>query len=210
MPSRSPRYWAVPLVAAGLGIAAIVYTGMILQGAVLAPHANGSVSTIVPGVERRLVFIGAPDCASSTHPVVIRAVRQLIQRYRHESLVAGNGFSTLGVSVSWEVTEGVRFLDDLTPFDEIAVGRNWLNEGATRYIWRDLPGTGAVPQVVVVSREIGVAGNSYILGPDRVELRLTGGREIVLYTATLLGEAPPADSIDGATSAGGPSQRTKG
>ena len=60
----------------------------------------------------------------------------------------------LGVSVDFAQEAGIGMLKRFGPFDEILVGRGWQNLAALRYVWGDLPGPAAVPQILVLDRKV--------------------------------------------------------
>jgi hypothetical protein len=66
----------------------------------------------------------------------------------------GAKFVAIGVAIDPEPSTGLRFLEALYPFDEVAAGRNWSGIGSLRYIWNDFPGEAAVPQLLLLRREI--------------------------------------------------------
>jgi len=141
-----------------------------------------------PGREWQLVVIGSSTCAASNHPDTQAAIGRIVSSLRQQITATGGQFSTVGVAVDWDQRAGRAFLDQLGHFDETSVGRNWLSHIATRYIWRDLPGPGMVPQLVLVTRTIQITRGAYIIGADSVVKRLAGGLEILEYDAWLSGK----------------------
>jgi hypothetical protein len=91
----------------------------------------------------------------------------------------------MGVSLDWSPSEGAAFLARLGQFDEIASGRNWLNSGAVRYIFRDLPGLSQVPQVIVVERNVRVRPEAIDVGPERLITRKVGLDEMLQWAQQL-------------------------
>jgi hypothetical protein len=68
---------------------------------------------------------------------------------RLEARTGGYYYSTVGISVDWIVPTGMGILARFGPFDEVVVGRNWLNTGIKRYV-HELAGEAVVPQVLVM------------------------------------------------------------
>jgi hypothetical protein len=90
---------------------------------------------------------------------------------------SGEYFSTIGVSDHWNVQEGLEILTWLGPFDEVDVGRNWLNSGIRELI-NSSGARPAVPQIVVFSETIELVPLP-IRYMDRVEhARFVGRGEI--------------------------------
>jgi hypothetical protein len=87
------------------------------------------------------------------------------------------------VALDVDVTAGVTYLESLGKFDEIIVGRGQLNHGAQAYIWRDLPGIAATPQVVVVEWPVHRPASpsdsvGFIVGRGRLLMRKAGVVEL--------------------------------
>jgi hypothetical protein len=101
-------------------------------------------------------FVGAKFCAAYSREGFPETVRTLREKLAGRASEAGMEFVFVGVALDWTVEDGLEFLERFGPFDEIVAGQNWLNETAIRYIWRDLPGRAAVPQVILLHREIRV------------------------------------------------------
>lgn len=143
----------------------------------------GDAAAYVPEYELRsgeevvLVFIGASFCGAQRAPgfpaIVERAKRDLARRAR----AGGRQFRAHAVALDWDPAEAMAFIRHFGAFDEISVGSNWLNDGAVRYIWRDLPSEPAVPQIVVLVREVEAGGAVRIRG-ERVARRLLGTEQI--------------------------------
>lgn len=121
---------------------------------------ESAVRTYVPDFEFRsgteivLVLVGAAFCGAQREPGFPQAVEDAKLRVQAQAKTRGAQFRAVAVSLDWKTDEALSFLEGFGAFDELVVGSNWLNDGARRYIWRDLPGLAAVPQVLVVEREI--------------------------------------------------------
>jgi hypothetical protein len=98
-----------------------------------------------------------------------------------EATDAGYSFATVGIALDWQIDKGVQLLERFGPFDEIHVGRSWINAGALRYIWQNLPGEASVPQIVIVEREI-AKGRSLEVTGERVRIRKVGARQIIAWS----------------------------
>jgi len=49
-----------------------------------------------------------------------------------------------------------------------------MNPGAVQYVWRDHPGDGTIPQIVVLRRTVEVPPRGVVVSPDSVLGRLIG------------------------------------
>ncbi|MCY3599679.1 MAG: hypothetical protein OXN85_06885, partial [Gemmatimonadetes bacterium] len=75
------------------------------------------------------------------------------------------------------VQNGLEHLERFGPFDEVTAGRGWLNMGVLEYIYGDLPGVAATPQVIVVERTVKRDGE-WRIEDQRVLARRAGLDEI--------------------------------
>lgn len=64
----------------------------------------------------------------------------------------------------------------------MAAGSNWIGDGATKYIWRDIPGEADVPQLLVLRRSV-QQGQALRLGEDQVVKRILGTEDIEKWVA---------------------------
>lgn len=154
-------------------------------GAATAAQPSGrsakemAVRAYVPDYELRkgreivLVLVGAAFCGAQREPGFPQAVEDAKLRVREQAKARGAQFRAVAVSLDWRTDEAMSFLDSFGTFDEVTVGSNWLNEGAQRYIWRDLPGLPAVPQLLVIEREIEIEPRVQVRS-ERVVKRIAG------------------------------------
>jgi hypothetical protein len=167
------------LFVAVLGTGAIAlqarnYHGRRVTSAMPQPHT---------GREIVMVFIGSTDCAPSRQPGFNKVVQQVAHNLHQTAGSRGMAFSRIGVALSGTPAEGMKFLSDFGTFEETVTGRGWMNSGAISFVWRDLPGSSAVPQLLVLQRRIAVSPRGIRVSPDSVILRLTGVSEIRSWTA---------------------------
>jgi hypothetical protein len=71
----------------------------------------------------------------------------------------------VGVAVNTDLDEGMRYLNSFGAgaFDEVSLGDGWQNEHITRLIWRDTTVEAAVPQVIVLTRNMSASIKPMIL-----------------------------------------------
>jgi len=104
------------------------------------------------GEELSLVFIGKLGCSWSNHESLPRLIGDAKLQLAERALADGRTFRTTGVALDWEVASGLDFLAKFGTFDEVAAGNNWANAMAMTYLWGELGGRPATPQIVVVRR----------------------------------------------------------
>ena len=103
--------------------------------------------------------------------------------------------ATLGVARDWRVDAGIEHLRKFTAFDEVAVGRSWANHAIQEYLYGDLPGLGATPQVIVVARTFDNLKGHVSVTRERVVARVTGLDEIAAWATS--GAPYSAGSLSG-------------
>ena len=153
------------------------------------PEILPLAARVASGREIIMIFVGSSTCGASQSrelPAALKTVRESLQvrAARTHSKLA-----TLGVALDVQPNEGIQFLKKYDSFDEISVGRSWLNMTATTYIWRDLPGNTSLPQLLVITRPITVRDASIEIGPDELVVRKLGVDGIVNWAKTGVGVA---------------------
>src|SRR5690606_19685836 len=101
----------------------------------------------------------------------IRTVRRRIEAFASDH---GMKVATMGVALDRALDPGLEFLKRFGDFDEVSVGRSWMNSGAVSYFWRDVAGPDAIPQLIVVRRTVDVAENSLTVSEDQLVGRAVG------------------------------------
>ena len=177
--------WLTVLVAA-------IFLGRSLWERVLgsppvAPHRV----TLMPGREMLLVFIGSLYCGASTEkgfPEVFAQVRDKVMETARANNMA---FGTIGVTVDWSISDGLEFLQRFGAFDEVVLGRNWLNSGMDRFV-RQQQGVEEIPQIVVLVRYVNSGPTSFAITDERVVAARRGTRDIRAWLA----EGVPIGMLD--------------
>jgi hypothetical protein len=148
------------------------------------PLTSDAQETYVPstagpsGVELVAVFVTAEFCAGSGQPHMPGTIERMKLLLAEQAAQSGLGLSVVGVSLDWDTQEGVDHLAKFGAFDEISVGRNWFGSGAIRFIWRDLPGESATPQVLLLRRGITTAEGEVRVSAEEEIRRLIGADDI--------------------------------
>jgi hypothetical protein len=178
-----------PLARIGLGAAAIASLGACLValamrasddraaarlGADLPALRTMRIRLATPpiGRERLLVLIGSAACSAAQRPGFADTVRAVVRAAERVARDSGYAFATVGVSIDPSATRGLDFLERVGPFDEVSLGRSWLNSSVVRLVWRDHAGLAAIPQIVLVDRSVRVDSSVIEVGPDTVVARM--------------------------------------
>ena len=190
MPSR----WTW-LVGAAVFLASLVgaYGGLLpipqidFQRRIIAGEAAAVPPNQQPGPQLVMVFIGGANCQAANQPSLKTAVHRLTPLLGAAAAARGMSFAALGVSRDTDLEIGVRYLRSVASFDEIFVGRGWLNHAIVQYVWQGIPGVAATPQILVLERsvagpEAGASGR-YSVGDERLVLRKVGSGEIERWAA---------------------------
>lgn len=155
--------------------------GMMAHGR-LHPASDPSVTARLaePGLDQvDVVILVSSSCAASQRldPSWVEDLRStLLARGVRE----GVSVSIVGVAVDQSWTRGIDFLRRVGTFDEVRSGRDWWGSGAVEFMYRDLAGPTAIPQVVVVKRQVTMRGDLADLqfGEDRLLARKVGLDEL--------------------------------
>lgn len=180
-----PR-WMTPLL--------VVITAAATIGAatrlVRDPLAAYRPAPLRSGTEVLMVLIGSSGCAGTAAPGLPEAVARVKTALRSKAEREAQSFVTIGVALDWSIPKGMAMLERFGPFDEVMVGRSWLNSGVVKYIWKDVPGFAATPQIVVLEREIANDGG-FVVGPEQVRTRRIGADAIIAWSRTLPAASAP-------------------
>lgn len=122
------------------------------------------------GSHLTLVVVAPTGDPDAGYAAMIDSARNSMRRFARAS---GYQYSTIGVSDDWSIERGLKKLQTMGPFDEIIVGRNWLNTGIESFV-TDLGGVPGVPQLFLGVREISTDTIPFEYGAFRELLRLVG------------------------------------
>lgn len=176
------RRFAYPLLAAAAFLASFAVAATRPRPADPADAGRYGASGREPaGPELVMVYLGKSSCAASNHADLPADVEEIKRALAKKAAASGRGFVAVGVALDWSPRSGVEHLEKFGEFDEIAVGRSWGNSLALKYVWKDLPGVSATPQVVVVERTVRLpttGQRAAELGPERLVARKVGLGEI--------------------------------
>ena len=130
------------------------------------------------GEELTLVYIGSSSCVWSNADELPGMIESLKHDLEAQAAARGIDFAAIGVAVDQVAADGLEHLDGFGAFDEVVAGRSWANTGVATYVYGDIPGKAATPQVIVLERTLDRddAGMRYVT--DRVLTRASGLLEI--------------------------------
>jgi hypothetical protein len=165
--------------------------GILLAGALFlreirpTAHATPPVAVVTPvdGTEIVAVFLVTEDCPAGSTPGFDEELKRAIASLRSETRSTGRRFIYVGAGLSANTRRTREFMARFGPYDELVVGRGWLNSAAVYYMWRDIPGQARVPQLVILQRSIEVLPEGTRVSPDSVLLRLSGVEAIRAWAA---------------------------
>ncbi len=130
--------------------------------------------TLRSGEEIAVIFVGGLFCGAHRSEGFAELIETMKRTLSERAALEGRAFSAIGVALDWKIDEGMEFLSKFGEFDEVIIGRNWLNSAAIRYIWRDEPGLPQIPQVIVLKRHLEVMDEGILVSDDQVLLRKNG------------------------------------
>lgn len=140
-----------------------------------------SLSRPEKGGELVLVYIGSEFCGFSNRPDLPKIIDGIKREIKRKSDRINYSFTTIGIAQNIRVHDGLTHLSKFAPFDEISTGRGWLNESLQKYVWKDIPGNAATPQVIIIKRKIDPIrekSKSVSIENEQVLIRKTGYKSI--------------------------------
>lgn len=166
-----------------LGTALIYWSSSRSAPRLTADAPSSPYRTLRSGDEILFIFVASSTCAGVKDPQFPAMVDSVNGLLRKQAISGGLSYATEAHILDWQTSGGLKFLTRFAPFDEISVGRNWLNSGAVEYIWSDVPGEARIPQLLVLRRQIAVTDRGVEIGAPRVVTRKIGSEEIRAWLA---------------------------
>jgi len=122
-----------------------------------------------------LVYFGGSNCGPCKAPELKASIRDAKVLLAQQAEERGLEFSSIGVAVDTSIQEGVHFLEDVGPFDQIIVGKGFLNLAALTFLAIDSQSQLAIPQVVVYEQRIGIDHQHIAVSEPRILNAIVGG-----------------------------------
>lgn len=163
-------------------IAALAPASLLAQAPPRPVRAVADTAAYVPrhqlpdGRQLVVVFVGGAEAMRI--PQLVASVRSMKPLLARQAAQRGVALSITGVSLDWDVEQGITNLRSMGAWDEIVVGNNWINAGAQHWVWRP-DGRASTPQVAVYERTIDGRGSSIAFGAERQVTRVEGVGVIV-------------------------------
>lgn len=153
--------------------------GGIMAATVFSVSATKSPSPATPAVTREVIAVYLGTVGTDAQSGMTTAVRQMKMALAKQAAASGRQFLSRGVSLDPTVEGGLQHLALLGPFDEVSVGGNWTNSVVVRYLGPNFgDGRAAIPQVVLLEREVREENSTLIVGPERELGRYIGADKI--------------------------------
>lgn len=127
--------------------------------------------------ELTLVYIGADSCSPCHLPSLKSAIEKLKVILNNRAETQNKEFSAVGIANDFSVKKGWEFLNSTGYFDEVIIGKNWLNSGSIEFIWNHDQPEPSMPQIIVFEREVNV-GEFIQVGQKKYLARYAGSAEI--------------------------------
>ncbi len=135
------------------------------------------------GTEIVAVYVGSEACKASLKPGFSETVHTATLTAARHARREGKMFSTLGLAVGNSADAGFKYLEKFGPFDQISAGHGWLNNDAIHFIFQDLQGEPAIPQMIVLERQVVLLDPGFSLRNERVLVRIVGAPQIERWVA---------------------------
>ena len=138
----------------------------------------------VKGHEIVMVYIGSSTCGFANSPEMPEVIERIKLALQMESLARESAFSAIGVSIDWDVSNGIGHLAKFGMFDEIMTGRKWQGQGGRQFFWDALPSSiRSTPQVLVIARMADSPSpeqrnQGYQISNETILVRKTGAKAI--------------------------------
>jgi hypothetical protein len=141
------------------------------------------------------IYIGSTDCQPCIWAPFKASLKQMWSLLQAQANRSHAGFGTLGVAINDDADSGAAMLAPLSQFDEVSLGGGWVNHLAVRYIWTDSAGVPAIPQVLVIARDVNSSEGKtqWSVTNSRVLTRVVGAdliRAWIVKGAPLPGQSP--------------------
>ncbi|SHE31330.1 hypothetical protein SAMN05443144_10131 [Fodinibius roseus] len=136
--------------------------------------------------ELAFIYIGCSTCSAANIEGLPSAIDIIKKNLKENASLYEYGFRTIGISKDYINTEGLVHLAKYGNFDEVMTGNGWSNTGILKYIYTDIPGKAAIPQILVTRRKFREIVNNNIAAYRGIEkevllIRKVGTRDIIKW-----------------------------
>jgi hypothetical protein len=181
---RGDTFMTAMIALGFVGLIGMGYGALRQRNIRMEPPSSGSYLPEKDGVQLLAVYIGSSTCHGSKlagFPETEKRTMAALSNYAHAN---GMSFLRVGASIDNSPTVGRKYLAGLGDFEIVSVGGGWLNPEAVKYLWRDFPAKGTIPQIVVIKRNVYAAKRGATMGPDSLLGRLVGMDGMAQWLAT--------------------------
>ena len=141
-----------------------------------APQA--SEESVGTRAERLVIYIGSSTCAASNAEDLPRVWAAVVEQVAASAKRDSRRLVRVGVAKDADVQRGLGHLDKYGSFDEVSTGRGWANLALLKYVYGDLSGPGATPQILVVDRIVHRDTETVFVSDESIRLRRLGLLEL--------------------------------
>ena len=127
------------------------------------------------GTHISFILIAPTSNANRAFVDAISSARDSVRAYARRNNYI---YTTIGIADDWNPERGVEQLSEYGHFDELIVGRNWLNSGVELYVTQEAA-PNEVPQVLIVRRTVSVDSLPVQYGPLTQILRMSGTDDVL-------------------------------
>lgn len=131
----------------------LTFIGAMIGFSLLDSENEVSISLInYNDSELVLIYLADSRCPFCQNEEIINQIRGIDAELNEISKKMGFGYKKIGISIDWNVNEGLSYLRNIIEFDELIVGGGWSNMGVLRYVYDDFQTQAATPQLIITFR----------------------------------------------------------
>ena len=104
--------------------------------------------------ELNLVYIGASWCKPCVQDSLKQALEEAKITFYERAKEMDMNYSVIGAANNQSVQKGWDFLNNSGYFDEVVIGKQWINSGSLEFIMKPKDVKPAIPQIIVFSRPL--------------------------------------------------------
>jgi hypothetical protein len=161
----------------------LIVGGLAVAGAILLLGPSPSQPAQdrpTSGAEIVAVLVVSSTCAGIRDPDMKAAWKSIKDFLGRRAESQEQSFVTVGLALDQDVELGADAIGEFGSFDELHLGRSFLNAAAVRYL-NELYGSWGLPQVVIFERQVEVKGGLMWVRSERVISRKVGPEAIVRW-----------------------------
>lgn len=167
---------------------AVLVAGVVALAPGGAVHAQQKETS-----ELVLILLSSANCPCNDNKDFAPTIRQIKSELATRAKAKGVTFVSIAVDMNAGAEDGVRYYVDhktqsglaidLGKWDEISVGRRWLNTVAIQRVWQDKEGIASMPQLIVVEQRVSQNSKGFSVLNSTVVKRLSGTSAFMTWLA---------------------------